>query len=89
MKVSIGEASARKTVSRPIPNATSRPAGQRLRIAAMQHEPAAQIKAGRDQKREEHPRIERPGSQEGVERGVHRDTRCRYGWATAAGRAGS
>ena len=58
-------------------------------IAAKKHEPAPQVEGGGDKKCEEHPRVERPGSQECVERGIHRNTRCRYGWATAAGRAGS
>ena len=38
---------------------------------------------------DEKPRLERPGAQKGVERGVHRDARCRHGRAIAAGRAGS
>ena len=47
--------------------------GPAIRIAATQHEPAAQIKDGCHEQREEHPRLERPGSQDGVERGVHRN----------------
>ena len=89
VKVSIGEQSARKSVSKPDPERNEPAGGPAAAIAAMQHEPAPQVNAGGDEKCEEHPRIERPGSQECVERGIHRNTRCRYGWATAAGRAGS
>ena len=89
MKVSIGEASARKSVPQTESESNEPAGGPSSWIAAMQHEPAAQVEDGGHEQRDEHPRLERPGSQEGVERGIHRSTRCGYGWATAAGRAGS
>src|SRR6516164_5614308 len=39
----------------------------------MKGEPPAQVKAGAKQEPEENPRIERPGAQKRIERGVHCD----------------
>ena len=55
-------------------------------VAAAEHEPAAQVDAGREQQRGQEPGVERPGAQEGVERGAHG-----YSFSSsrvAAGRAG-
>src|SRR6516165_9508755 len=40
-------------------------------VAAAEHEPAAQIDAGREQQSGQKPGVERPGAQAGVERGAH------------------
>ena len=40
-------------------------------VAAAEHQPAAKVNAGADNKRDQEPGVEGPGAQEGVERGAH------------------